>query len=198
IRGLLKAANAAQRPVWSRRSCSTGPRSAMSPMSAPAAKTLGPPVRTTARTLSSASSSPSAVVISRISSGLSAFRTLGRLSVTTAIGAAMSTRMFSYPIAPYHRLNGEPEIVGLLRAGGRRPEDLGDRPLQLQVHLLHARGGPEMACPRGHPPFRGDRPPVPALRGALRSAHHSHHRRRTAGAGEARGADRDDQLHRSD
>src|SRR5258706_6022486 len=69
----------------------------MSPMSAPAAKTLGPPVSTTARTVSSESSSPRATLTSRMRSGLRAFRTLGRLSVTVAIGASISTRMCSYP-----------------------------------------------------------------------------------------------------
>src|SRR6202163_2307037 len=69
----------------------------MSPMSAPAANTLGPPVSTTARTFSSASSSPSATLTSRISSGLRAFRTFGRFSVMIAIGASISTRMCSYP-----------------------------------------------------------------------------------------------------
>src|SRR5206468_8073014 len=123
----------------------------MSPMSAPAANTLGPPVRTTARTLSSASSSASAPVSSRIRSGLSAFRTFGRLSVTVAIGASISTRTFSYPIAPYHRLNAFTETPGLLRKGGRRPADLGDRPLQLPLHLLHAGRRSQVACARGHP-----------------------------------------------
>src|SRR5712691_13251463 len=98
--GLLKPASDIQRPVWSRRSCSTAPRSAMSPISAPAANTRGPPVRTTARTLSSASSSASAPVSSRMRSGLSAFKTFGRLSVTVAIGASISTRMCWYGIAP--------------------------------------------------------------------------------------------------
>src|SRR6185312_15972376 len=60
----------AQRPVWSRFSCSTAVRSAMSPMSAPAAKTLGPPVSTTARTRSSPSSSRRASLSSRTRSGL--------------------------------------------------------------------------------------------------------------------------------
>src|SRR5258708_25985811 len=69
----------------------------MSPMSAPAAKTFGPPVSTTARTVSSASSSPRATLTSRIRSGLRAFRTFGRFRVMVAIGASMSTRMCSYP-----------------------------------------------------------------------------------------------------
>src|SRR5712692_4579767 len=68
----------------------------MSPMSAPAAKTLGPPVRTTARTRSSASSSRRAWLTSPTSSGLRAFSTFGRSSVTVAIGASTSTVMNSY------------------------------------------------------------------------------------------------------
>ena len=39
-----------------------------------------------------------AVVSSRIRSGLRAFKTLGRLRVTVAIGASTSTRMCSYAI----------------------------------------------------------------------------------------------------
>src|SRR5438094_6902478 len=165
--GLLKPARDIQRPVWSRRSCSTAPRSAISPISAPAAKTLGPPVSTTARTFSSASSSARAEVSSRIRSGLRAFKTLGRLSVMVAIGASISTRMFSYPIAPYHRLNGQPQTRRLVRQGGRRPAHLGDGPLQLPLHLLHAGGRPEMARAGGHPPVRGDRAPGAHLCRAL-------------------------------
>src|SRR3981081_2122022 len=71
----------------------------MSPMPPPAANTFGPPVRTTAFTLSSASSSTSASLTSRTRSGLRAFRTFGRLRVMDAIGASISTRMCSYPIA---------------------------------------------------------------------------------------------------
>src|SRR5256886_3696641 len=175
MRGLLNPARNIQRPVWAGLSCSTALLSAMSPMSAPAANTLGPPVRTTARTLSSASSSASAPVSSRIRSGLSAFSTFGRLSVTVAIGASISTRTFSYPIAPYHRLNDQPQTRGLLRQGGRRPADLGDRPLQLPLHLLHAGGRSQVAGRRGHPEVRGDRPPGPHLRRTLRRAHDPHH-----------------------
>src|SRR5207249_11123857 len=163
----------------------------MSPMSAPAAKTFGPPVRTTARTFSSASSSDRAVVSSRMRSGLSAFKTFGRLSVTVAIGASISTRMCSYPIAPYHRLNATP-APGLVWADRRRPSDLGHRPLQLPLHLLHAGGGAEVAGARGHPALRGDRAPGADLRRAVRRPHHPHHRRRAVGAGQARGAGRDD------
>ena len=36
----------------------------------------------------------------------------------------------------------------LLRAGPPRPADLGHRPLQLPLHLLHARGGHAVAAPR--------------------------------------------------
>src|SRR4030081_1430468 len=69
----------------------------MSPMSAPAANTLDPPVRTTAFTWSSASSSTSASLTSRTRSGLRALRTFGRLSAIVAIGGSTSTRMCSYP-----------------------------------------------------------------------------------------------------
>src|SRR2546430_15100168 len=185
MRGLLNPARNIQRPVWAGLSCSTALLSAMTPMSAPAANTLGPPVRTTARTLSSASSSASAPVSSRIRSGLSAFRTLGRLRVTVAIGGSISTTTFSYPIAPYHRLNGFTETCRFLWQGGRRPADLGDRPLQLPLHLLHAGGRSQVACPRGHPAVRGDQPPGPHIRRALRRAHDPHHRRRAAGARQA-------------
>src|SRR4029077_18554834 len=61
------------------------------------AKTFGPPVRTTARTVSSASKSRRASFTSRMRSGLRALRTLGRLSVIVAMGASTSTRMFSNP-----------------------------------------------------------------------------------------------------
>ena len=71
----------------------------MSPMSAPAANTLAPPVRTTARISASSSSSESASVSSAMSSGLSAFSTLGRLSVITPTVTSRSMRMFSYPMA---------------------------------------------------------------------------------------------------
>src|SRR5690348_4024310 len=98
--GFLNPASGAQRPVWSRSSWSTGPWSAMSPMSAPAAKTFGPPVRTTARMLSSASRRESSVVSSPMSAGLSAFSTFGRLRVMVAIGWSTSTRMCSYGIRP--------------------------------------------------------------------------------------------------
>src|SRR5215472_13904080 len=96
IRGFVNAAMRAQRPVWSRWSCSTGPRSDMSPMSAPAANTRGPPVRTTARTSWSASKRSSAALSSSISAGLSAFRTRGRLSVTTPTAPWRSTSTCSY------------------------------------------------------------------------------------------------------
>src|SRR5919201_743390 len=98
--GLLKPASGAQRPVWSRRSWSTAPRSAMSAMSAPAAKTFGPPVSTSDRIDSSASSCARAPVSSPISSGLRAFKTFGRLSVMIATGASTSSCMCSYPIGP--------------------------------------------------------------------------------------------------
>src|SRR6266849_1901971 len=71
----------------------------MSAISAPAAKTRGPPVRTTARTWSSASSSRSARLTSETSSGLRALRTLGRFKVTVAMGASTATVMNSYPTA---------------------------------------------------------------------------------------------------
>src|SRR5438105_12025327 len=106
----------------------------MSPMSAPAANTLGPPVRTTARTLSSPSRSAKAVVSSRMRSGLSALRTFGRLSVMVAIGASMSTRMLSYPIAPYHRLNAS---TG--HDVGRGDERLGIQAAQMLGAVEHAR-----------------------------------------------------------
>src|SRR2546422_2960926 len=109
MRGLPKAAMPAHRPVWSRCSWSTAVRSAMSEMSAPAAKTRGPPVRTTALTFSSASRSRRASLTSRMRSGLSALRTLGRLRVIVAIGASTSTWMFSYP------------IVGIIRHVGTGP-----------------------------------------------------------------------------
>src|SRR6266849_2923461 len=71
----------------------------MSAISAPAAKTRGPPVRTTARTWSSASSSRSARLTSETSSGLRALRTLGRFKVTVAMGGSTATVMNSYPTA---------------------------------------------------------------------------------------------------
>src|SRR5258708_4761435 len=108
--GLVKAAIPAHRPVWSRRNWSTALRSAMSPMSAPAANTFGPPVSTTALTLSSESSSPSAALTSRMRSGLRAFRTFGRLRVTVAIGGSTSTRMCSYPIAAIIRHMGSQRL----------------------------------------------------------------------------------------
>src|SRR2546428_7284675 len=149
MRGLRNPAGVSHRPVWSRLSCSTAFLSAMPPMSAPAANPLGPPVSTTARTVSSASRSARAAVSSRIRSGLSAFRTFGRVSVTVAIGSSISTRTFSYPIAPYHRLNGQPQTRGLLRQGGRRPTDLRDLPLQLPRHLLHGGESDQLARRRG-------------------------------------------------
>src|SRR5215472_16168927 len=94
--GLLNAAMAAHRPVWSRWSCSTGERSAMSPMSAPAANTRGPPVSTTAPISASSSKPRSASPSSAMSAGLSALRTRGRLSVTTPTGPSRSTRTCSY------------------------------------------------------------------------------------------------------
>src|SRR5713226_4172276 len=111
----------AQRPVWSRLSCSTAVRSAMSPMSAPAAKTLGPPVRTTDRTCSSASSSRRAWLTSRMSSGLRAFRTLGRFRVTVAMGASISTVMNSYPTAT---MIGHVGMATLRDSYGRIADDL--------------------------------------------------------------------------
>src|SRR5712692_11667132 len=112
----------AQRPVWSRLSCSTAVRSAMSPMSAPAAKTFGPPVRTTARTRSSESSSRRARLSSETSSGLRAFRTLGRFSVTVAMGGSTSTVMNSYPTAS---MIGHMGGLGKLRDSyGRVADDL--------------------------------------------------------------------------
>src|ERR1700687_1645670 len=89
----------AQRSVWARVRWVSAVRSAMSPISAPAAKTLGPPVKTTARTRSSASTSRRAWLTSPIRSGLRPFSTLGRFRVTVAIGCSTSTRMCSYPIA---------------------------------------------------------------------------------------------------
>src|SRR5437773_1376797 len=119
--GLPKAAMPAQRPVWSLCSWSTAVRSAISEMSAPAAKTRGPPVRTTALTFSSASRSRRASLTSRMRSGLSALRTLGRLRVIVAIGASTSTRMFSYPIVGIIRHVG----TALLRDSyGRIADDL--------------------------------------------------------------------------
>src|SRR5713101_8376431 len=118
--GLVKAAMPAQRPVWSRLSCSTAVRSAMSPMSAPAAKTLRPPVSTTARTRSSASSSRRAWLTSPTSSGLRAFSTFGRSSVTVAIGASTSTVMNSYAIPT---MIGHMGGSGVLRDSYRRVAD---------------------------------------------------------------------------
>src|SRR5260370_31827770 len=120
--GLVKAAIPAHRPVWSRLSCSTAVRSAMSLMSAPAAKTLGPPVSTTARTVSSASRSRRAWLTSATSPGLRALRTLGRLSVTVAIGASTSTVMNSYAIPT---MIGHMGGSGVLRDSyGRVADDL--------------------------------------------------------------------------
>src|SRR4029077_3478617 len=111
---LVKDVMPAQRPTWSRCSCSAAVRSAMSAMSAPAAKTLGPPVITTARTRSSASCSRRASLISRTRSGLRAFRTLGRLSVMVAIGGSISSEMNSYPIAT---------MIGHMGMAGRELKD---------------------------------------------------------------------------
>src|SRR5213082_1471577 len=113
----------AQRPTWSRWSCSAAVRSAMSAMSAPAANTLGPPVTTTARTRSSASCSWRASLISRTRSGLRAFRTFGRLSVMVAIGGSISTAMSSYPIAAIIDQMGS-EGKELRDAYGRVADDL--------------------------------------------------------------------------
>src|SRR5256712_5108811 len=121
MRGLPKAAMPAQRPVWSRGSWSTAGRSAISEMSAPAAKTRGPPVRTTALTFSSASRSRRAALTSRMRSGLRALRTLGRLRVIVAIGASSSTWMFSYPTAP---MIGHMGTARLRDSYGRIADDL--------------------------------------------------------------------------
>src|SRR2546426_658061 len=81
----------------------------------------GPPVRTTALTFSSASRSRRASLTSRMRSGLSALRTLGRLRVIVAIGASTSTWMFSYPIVGIIRHVG----TALLRDSyGRIADDL--------------------------------------------------------------------------
>src|SRR5579864_588892 len=168
----------------------------MSLMSAPAAKTRGPPVSTTALTLSSASSSARTVLTSRTSSGLSALRTFGLFSVMVAIGASISTSMWSYPIAIYHRPYGEPDAAGLLRARRRRSPDLDHRPMQLPLHLLHAGRGAEVAQAGRDPPLRGDHAPGQDLRRALRSPHHTDHRRGAARPGQGRRARRDDQRDR--
>src|SRR6202171_6470161 len=117
----------AQRPVWSRRSCSTALRSAMSPISAPAANTFGPPVSTTAFTLSSASSSTSASLTSRTRSGLRALRTFGRLRVIVAIGGSISTITNSYrsPTLP-----SPAEGEGLLDPTGAIIDQMGTGPLR--------------------------------------------------------------------
>src|SRR5579872_451714 len=67
-----------------------------SPMSAPAANALVPaPVTMTTRTSSSCSSAESADESSVSNDALSAFKTDGRLSVTTATGPSVSTRICS-------------------------------------------------------------------------------------------------------
>src|SRR5581483_5011831 len=119
--GLVNALTPAQRPTWSRWSCSAAVRSAMSAMSAPAAKTFGPPVSTAARTVSSDSSVRSASFTSRISSGLRAFRTRGRFSVMVATGVSTFTRMCSYPTAP---MIGQMANGRLLDSFGRVADDL--------------------------------------------------------------------------
>ena len=64
-------------------------------MSAPAAKAFSLPVTTIAPMFSSLSNLISASVSSRISSGDSAFKALGRLSVTRPTLPRVSTRMVS-------------------------------------------------------------------------------------------------------
>src|SRR6266853_6429512 len=121
MRGFLKPETWDQAPVWSRLSCSAAERSAMSPMSAPAANTFGPPVITTARIESSASRSRSTAPISAITAGLRAFRTLGRSSVMVEIGASVSTFMNSYATTT---MIGQMGSRRLLDSYGRVADDL--------------------------------------------------------------------------
>src|SRR5215813_6876196 len=124
MRGLVKAATGPQRPVRSRWSCSTGERSDMSPISAPAANTLGPPVSTAARTSGSASRRPRASFSSPTSTGLRAFRTRGRLRVTTPTGPSRSTRTFSYSMTGIIRHMGPGRGSKLWDSYGRIADDL--------------------------------------------------------------------------
>ena len=71
-----------------------------------------------------------------------------------------------------------------------RPAHLGDRPVQLPVRLLHARGGHEVAAPGRAAHVRGDRAGGAGLRRALRRRQHPPHRRRAHRAGPPAGADR--------
>ncbi len=72
--------------------CSSGERSANSPMSAPATKARSPaPVITATRTSSRASSASNASSSSRRTVAFNAFRFSGRLIVTHATASTMST-----------------------------------------------------------------------------------------------------------
>src|SRR5215831_16528460 len=101
-----------------------GDRSAMSPMSAPAAKTLGPPVRTAARTSGSASRRLRASFSSETRAGLSAFKTLGRLRVTTPTGPSRSTRTLSYCMVGIIRHVSQLRSSKLWDSYGRVADDL--------------------------------------------------------------------------
>src|SRR5947208_86928 len=92
---------------WPMSACSrplVGVWTASSLMSAPATKALSPaPVRITARTLSSCFRSSTARRSSSIVCEFSALRTLGRLTVTTAIAPSRSRRRLSKAIAVLQR-----------------------------------------------------------------------------------------------
>ena len=67
-----------------------------------------------------------------------------------------------------------------VRARGGRPAHLGDRPLQLPLHVLHAGRGARLAPQGGDPDLRGAHPPPAAVRGP-RGAIAQGHRRRADG-----------------
>src|SRR5262249_61147609 len=101
-----------------------GERSDMSPISAPAANTHGPPVSTAARTSGSASRRLRASFNSPTRAGLRAFRTLGRLRVTTPTGPSRSTRTFSYSMIGIIRHMSRAGVSKLWDSYGRVADDL--------------------------------------------------------------------------
>ena len=105
VRRLRIASHRSRRRLWY---SDTGVPAASSAMSAPAANARSLPPRTMQRTASSSSSFCRAATSSSISSPDRAFSCCGRLSKTTAIGSARSTRtsaseMPSPPPAPRRR-----------------------------------------------------------------------------------------------
>ena len=77
-----------------------------------------------------------------------------------------------------------------LRSRHPRPADLGHRPLQLPLHVLHAGRGHDVAAPQRGADVRGDRAPGPDLRRALRRRGDPPHRWRADGQGPPAGARR--------